>query len=76
MINQKKKKISVEVTLEFVSVTYIFKKGQFKCSKVCPNVRVTSIYSHQFEDINSLSIDHLFVLIINKLCGIEVQVDN
>lgn len=74
MINQKKKKLSVEVTLEVVSVTYIFKKGQFKCSKVCPNVRVTSIYSHQ--DINSLSIDHLFVLIINKLCGIEVQVDN
>lgn len=74
MINQKKKKLSVEVTLEFVSVTYIFKKGQFKCSKVCPNVRVTSIYSHQY--INSLSIGHLFVLIINKLCGIEVQVDN
>lgn len=74
MINQKKKKLSVDVTLEFVSVTYIFKKGQFKCSKVCPNVRVTNFYSHQ--DINSLSIDHLFVLIINKLCGIEVQVDN
>lgn len=51
MINQKKKKLSVEVTLEFVSVTYIFKKGQFKCSKVCPNVRVTNFYSHQ--DINS-----------------------